>query len=275
MAEPEAPKPGLFGGSGFLGMSAPEGPPPDYMGMADKQAAANKDLLAQQTAANRPNITTATGFQRWDGNNMTTGLTGPLGETQQALQAQYAQNMSVPFDYGQFGQAQTGDAARDQAINAAYGQATSRLDPQWKQRESGARAQLLNQGLTEGSEAYNTAMGNLGQQRNDAYTSAMASAIGQGTAAGDSAFRNNMMARQTSMAEALRARGMPGEELARLNGFVPGSNFNPAGAGQAPNYMGAAGQQQDYINAMMGRQAEGTGAGLGFIAEIIKAVLGK
>jgi hypothetical protein len=240
--------------------------PPDYMALADKQAGIAKDLLAQQTAANRPNVNTSTGYQHWDGSQMTTGLNGPLGDAQQALQGQYARNMSTPFDYGQFGQAQTGDAARDQAITAAYNQSTSRLDPMWAQRENSARARLLNQGLSEDSAAFQSAMATQGRDRNDAYTSALASAIGQGTAAGDSAFRNNMMARQTSIAEALRARSMPGDELARLKGFEPGSNFNQAGLGQAPNYMGAAGMQQNAIAQMMAGQAQQTQAGMSILS---------
>jgi hypothetical protein len=86
----------------------------------------------------------------------------------------------------------TGDEARQQAIDAAYGQAQSRLSPQWDQRESAQRTQMINQGLDPGSQAYDSQMGNLGRERNDAYTSAMASAIGQGTAAGHTAFMDNV-----------------------------------------------------------------------------------
>jgi hypothetical protein len=246
----------------------------DYTQLAEKQGALQKDLLHQQTAANRPDVTTANGYQRWaegpDGRwSMQTGLSGPLSDAQQALQGQYAKNMSTPFDLSQFGQAQTGDAARDQAITAAYNQSTSRLDPMWAQRENSTRARLLNQGLSEDSAAFQSAMANQGRDRNDAYTSALASAIGQGTAAGDSAFRNNMMARQTSIAEALRARNMPGDELARLKGFEPGGGLNQAGLAQAPNYMGAAGMQEQANMSQAQQEGQMWSGGMGLLASLI------
>jgi hypothetical protein len=86
----------------------------------------------------------------------------------------------------------TGQEARDQAITSAYDQASSRLNPAWDQRESAARTQMINQGLDPGSQAFDTQMGNLGRERNDAFSSAMANAIGQGTSAGNSIFQNSV-----------------------------------------------------------------------------------
>jgi hypothetical protein len=198
-------------------------PPPDYQGIANQEA-----------RANRPNQQNAFGSTV----NWTQGPDGQWTQSQQFagpwaglagnLQGQAAANMSTPFDMGQFGQAGNGDSAREQAINAMYGQATSRLDPQWQQRESQMRTQLLNEGLDPSSEAYRTAMSDMGRQRNDAYGSAMNSAIGMGQAAGDSVFRNNMMARQTAIADALRARSLPMMELAQMQGFLQQPGFNQA-----------------------------------------------
>lgn len=88
-----------------------------------------------------------------------------------------------------------GSAARDQAIQGAYSQATSRLNPQWAQRDEQLGSQLANQGLDPNSQAYRTAMQQEGQQKNDAYSSAMNGAIAQGTAAGSTIFNQGVTSR--------------------------------------------------------------------------------
>lgn len=201
-----------------MGKQAPQGP--DY-----------QQVAAQQTQANRPNVTTGNASQAWtqgpDGTwKMDTRLADPLQQTESVLQQQAKYGMQQPMDWGQFGQLGTGDAARQQAIDAAYGQATSRLDPQWQQREQQMRSQLANQGLDPTSEAARNAGREFGNARNDAYGSAMNSAIAQGQAAGDAVFRNNLMQRQQMISEALRQRGQPLDELSRLQQFyqLPGYN---------------------------------------------------
>jgi hypothetical protein len=227
-------------------------PPPNYGQAAQQTADSANAQLAQQTQANRPNQTNAFGSsigwtQGPDGQwTQSQQFGGPFAAASQGLQGQAAGNMANPFDFGQFGAVGTGDQARDQAIQGAYTQAASRLDPQWKQREEQQRTQLLNQGLTEDSEAYQNAMGNLGRERNDAYSSAMNGAIAQGTAAGHTAFGDNMQSRQQAIVEALRQRGMPMEELQQLQGFLAQPGFNAAGKGQGVDYTGAA---KDQYNA--------------------------
>ena len=69
----------------------------------------------------------------------------------------------------------------DEAGDALYGQATSRLDPQWQQRASDLESKLWNQGLRPGDEAYERAMDNFNRARNDAYQQAQFGAtIGAG-----------------------------------------------------------------------------------------------
>ena len=227
-----------------MGKSAPT--PPDFTGAAREQANASRDIARQQTAANRPNQTNAFGASvSWeqgpDGQwTQRQSFGGPMGGAAQAVQQQAANALGQPLDLSSLGALGTGDDARNQAIESAYGQATSRLDPQWNKRGDALRTQLLNQGLSEGSEAYKSAMQDFGQQRNDAYTSALASAIGQGTAAGDSVFRNNMASRQQALSEILRGRSQPLMEAQALQGFLTQPGFMGASAGQAPNLLGAA-----------------------------------
>lgn len=203
-----------------MGGAAP--PPTDWKGMqAQVTSAADKTL-----ANNRLNTSNPFSSQTFNPDGSTSQqFNGGLGTANAGLMGQ-AGALGQGMDWSQFGPVGTGDGARDQAINASYGQATSRLDPQWQKREEAQRTQLLNQGLDPSSEAYKNQMSDLGNQRNDAYTSAMNMAIGQGTAAGDSAFRNNMLGHQQSIADAIRQRQMPLEEMQKLGGLM----------GQQPGY---------------------------------------
>lgn len=225
-----------------MGKSA--GAAPDYKGAAEQQAQASQNAVNQQTQSNRPNQATNFASTQWtQGPNgewtQNNQLSGGLGSAASGLMGQAA-GLGGAMDWSQFGALGNGDQARQQAIDAAYKQATSRLDPMWDKREEAQRTQLLNQGLDpNATEAGKGAMSDLGTQRTDAYNSAMNSAIAQGQAAGDSVFRNNLMARQQQIAEALRQRSQPLDELSRLQGFGAMPGFQGAGMAQAPNYFGA------------------------------------
>lgn len=228
--------------------SAP--PNQGFQQAAEQQAASSSQAVNRQTQANRPNINTPFGFQGWE--------QGPNGEwtlnAGLSPQVQSAYQNMKPFDLGQFGQMGTGDDARNQAITAAYGQATSRLDPQFAQRETQLRSQLANQGLDPNSEAARGAMAQFGQARNDAYGSAMNSAIGQGQAAGDSVFRNNLMARQNAIAEALKERSMPLSDLQGLQGFMQTPSFMGAQARDPAQYLNAAISNANYQSGNANQQ---------------------
>jgi len=205
---------------------------PGYKGDATDPIAA----INAQTQANRPNINTPFAQQQWtkdaNGNwTLNAGLSPGMQGVADTLQHQAADAYGQPLD--------NGSAARNQAINAAYGQATSRLDPQFAQQDQLMASRLANQGLDPTSEAYRTAMGDYGRQKNDAYTSAMASAIQQGTLAGHTAFMDN-----------LSARNAPMQELGGLSGFMGMPAFNPA-TGYADAAGQAASNQADQIAAAM------------------------
>lgn len=53
------------------------------------------------------------------------------------------------------------------------------LDPQWQQREEALKAQLANQGVSQGSEAYTNAYRDFGMQRDNSYNSALLASRGQ------------------------------------------------------------------------------------------------
>lgn len=72
--------------------------------------------------------------------------------------------------------------------DAAYSQATSRLDPQFKQAEADFRQRMVGQGISEGNEAYDKAFANFNQGKNDAYGSARNQALAQALAAQGQSF---------------------------------------------------------------------------------------
>jgi hypothetical protein len=67
--------------------------------------------------------------------------------------------------------------ARKRAEDAIYRRASSRLDPQFQQREAAMRTQLINQGLDPQSEAFQAEMGAFNRGRNDAYQGALDASI--------------------------------------------------------------------------------------------------
>jgi hypothetical protein len=222
--------------------------PPDYMGLVREQGQIQQDLLNQQTRANRPNQSTPFASSTWsqgpDGQwTQSTALNGPMGEASTAVQKQLLQAMTNPLDFGSLPGVSSGDVARQQGIDAAYSQATSRLDPRFSRARESERTRLLNQGLAEGSEAFNNAMGQLGNQETDAYNQAMYSAIGQGREAGESIFRQDMARRNMAGQEMLQARRQPMADLQGFQSLLNMPGFMGAGQGQAPNLVGAGGMQ--------------------------------
>ena len=222
---------------------------------AQKQTEQNYQDWNATTQANRPNVQGVYGGQQWTTDPRTgapvlsTQLNGMAGQAAGSLEGQYADLLRQgPV---------TGDAARQQAIDSAYGQATSRLDPQWQKREEAQRTQLLNQGLTPDSEAYKSAMGELGQQRNDAYTSAMNAAIGQGTAAGDSVFRNNIQARESLLGQ-----------MGGMQQLTEAPRFNAAGQRQGADWVAASNADLDRGQRFVDRQMDALDNGVNNLVKL-------
>lgn len=94
------------------------------------------------------------------------------------------------------------DATRQQVTDALYGQYTRQLDPRFSQQENQLRSTLANRGLVEGSEAWNSELGNFERSRNDAYNQADTSAITGSTAQMRDLFDQSLAARQEGVSEA-------------------------------------------------------------------------
>lgn len=223
---------GGFGGGGKGKGSTPSAP--DY-----HQAAVDQGYM------NNPNVNTPWSTQQTtiDPNTgqatMNFGLTGGAGTALGNLQG----SMANASSYDPAG-------ARNQAIDSNYQQAASRLDPQWQQRDAALRSQMANSGLDPGTEAYNNAYGNESRSRNDAYTSAMNNAIGQGN-----------QTQQTMMAQSM----LPFQQY----GSLISSSMQQPHYGGGGNLQTAAGQQgQAMNNQYSAGQANNAGmmSGLGSLA---------
>lgn len=110
-----------------------------------------------------------------------------------------------------------------------------RLRPMLAERRTAAEADLLNRGLTMGSEAYDNAMRRVTEGENDANNQLILSGWDRA---------QNM---------ALAERQLPYQELAALTGATPGMpqfQSTPQAQIAAPDYQGAAAQQyQGQMNA--------------------------
>lgn len=97
--------------------------------------------------------------------------------------ARVSETLSDPFEF-----------TNQDAANWAYDLGAQRLDPRFAREEEALRSRLTNQGIREGSQAWNNAMGRLSEGRNDAYNQLMLQGRGQ-------AFSENLATRNQPLNE--------------------------------------------------------------------------
>lgn len=278
-----------------MGKDAPD--PPDYESLARLQFQQNQQLVKDQTRANRPNVTTPWGRDTWvegaDGRWSRNVSLDPAD--QKALDAQQQVNaarattaqgmfgrvrheLGKPVDFskfGDYGELGDYDARRQSAEDAAYGRATSRLDPYWQQQTEQMDITLRNQGLNPGDEAYDKAMANTMRARNDAYENAQNTAVMQGRDESKLAFGQQLgtaeytnRLRTQKITEELQKRGW---SLNEINALMTGGQIQMPGAPAngpqstasrttAPDYVSAAAQGfQDQMTAYNTQQQQQQG----------------
>jgi hypothetical protein len=154
------------------------------------QAATQANRINQNTPYSTLNYTQgvdANGNPTWTANQ---SLAQPLQQSLQNIQGQLAQNTANPFDVSQYQASQVsqnpqfssiGNAANlqnqvegtgMQGWDSATNLLMSRLSPQIEQSQERLQAQLANQGIAPGTEAYNRALTQQGQKENDLRTQA-------------------------------------------------------------------------------------------------------
>jgi hypothetical protein len=187
------------GGQNNLGANPYANSTDQYIQAANATTAGNLAGARQATAANRinqntpyANLTYTQGVDAYGNPTYTANqsLAQPLQQSLGNIQGQLAQSTATPFDVsqyqaGQVGQgpqfSQIGNAANLQSQvqgtgmegwDKATGLLMSRLNPQIEQSQERLQAQLANQGIAPGTEAYNRAMMQQGQKTNDLMTQA-------------------------------------------------------------------------------------------------------
>lgn len=247
---------GLLGGVTGMLFGEPETPAtPDYAGAAQQTAQGNIDAARLATAANRVNQVTPYGSLNYavtgqdPYGNPTWTATTSLSPDQQALYDYdiasskglgalqqkglgYVSNMlDKPFDTSTL--PQTGINAGEQMSESIM----RRLQPQLQQETKSFDAQMANQGIPVGSEAYMNAKRSFDQRQNDRLTSA----IIQGTQTG-------LQARGQGFSEQAYQRNEPintlnavrsGSQVTNPNSFYVNAPQQATTAGA--DYLGAAG----------------------------------
>ena len=97
-----------------------------------------------------------------------------------------------------------GDAlgkAMTDAQQASYNQQQSRLDPQYQQQQRELENKLTQQGVMEGSNAWNSVTGQFGRDKTDAYQTAYNNSVGLGNAAQQQLFTQGLQANQNAFGQ--------------------------------------------------------------------------
>lgn len=123
--------------------------------------------------------------------------------------------------------------------NTIYQSLLQRLQPQLDRDQSALESKLANQGITQGSQAYNNAINLQNQAKNDAYNQALLSGVSAGQTYNQEALANN----QQDVSNYSQQYNAPINEYQALQNGVQVQNPSFAASGNnqvaAPNYQGA------------------------------------
>jgi hypothetical protein len=95
------------------------------------------------------------------------------------------------------------ETANQQAQQAAYAQQTATLDPQFSQQQHDLENQLVQQGVTQNSAAWNQAMNNLNTQKTSAYSNAFNNSFATGLSADNQIYNQGLSSNQNAYSQAL------------------------------------------------------------------------
>ena len=167
--------------------------------------------------------------------------------------------------------------------NALYNNAKQYLDPQFAQSDTALESKLANQGITRGSEAFNSAMLNQSNARQQAYESARNSATAQGVGAAQGMFGQNLQNSQlqnaTSAQDFAARQALQQNPINMLNAVRSGQQMNTATLptqqnvamqqGTAgPDMLGAATATGQYNQGIYNAQQAGTAGMVGGLGQM-------
>jgi hypothetical protein len=253
-----------MGSQGFIlyGKDSPPVPAaPDYTALAEKTQQGNLDMARMQFAANRVNQNTPYGSLSYSQTgtdsygNPTYTATQNLSPEQQDIY-----NKQTNLSRGILGAAQGGvgnvanslaqggvDTSKLASTGINPGETYSdaimrRLQPQMQQEKGQFDAQMANQGIAPGTEAYNNAKRSFDQAQNDKLTSAVVGGFNTGLAANQQGY--NQARQNLAMPIDLMNAVRTGSQVTNPN-YVNNANMaNVSGA----DYLGAG---QNQYNANM------------------------
>jgi hypothetical protein len=269
--------------------SAP--PPPDYTAAARETAAGNKEAAIAAQEGNMINQVTPYGSVTYTQRGVSESGT-PLWQQNVVLspeqQAAYnkdvqmnaaLQNVGIqgvgyvqsaldkPLSFQGMQELQTPGQIQQQASDAAYQNAMRYVEPRLQRQQSALETQLANQGITRGSEAWNTAMQDAEAQRENIYGQALNQSYLQGLTGAQQAFQQGLGSRQQQISEAQTLRADP---LNMLNAVRTGSQMQTSAMPQVgvsspgqlatwsgPDLLGATTAQGQYNQAQANAQAAG------------------
>jgi hypothetical protein len=142
----------------------------------------------------------------------------------------------------------------------------ARLQPQSDRENTQSDAQLANQGIQQGSEAYNNAKTLLGQTQNDRYNQAAIQGIQTDMQARNQGIANQsaILNQPINMINALRT----GSQVAGQNYVNPATQGQTAGADQTGAVQGMYNAQLGNVNAQNAQTAQNTQTGISSAAAI-------
>jgi hypothetical protein len=182
---------------------------------------------ADQMRWNRPNTASPWAAQTSnpDG-SVSLGFTGPMAGAQTNLTAQALRNMGGAMDFGQFNSG-TGDEFRAKGIQSANAQMGDWLSPLQGKFDSAEKQRLLNAGYAEGSPEFEAQMSKGSGTAADLKSTLGNAAIGLGGEMGAKQQAMDLLSKQQGLAEALRQRSLPMEQLSAMQGLLEQPGFNP------------------------------------------------
>ena len=244
---------------------------PDPYAVAGAQGAANVEAARATAMLNQANQVTPWGSLTYSqtpgqvGTDRYTATTTLDPRLQQLLDQQFATSLSLEgATQGALGNVQDlfgagntvspNEDYRSQVQDALYSRMTSRLDPMWQQREGDLESRLAAQGLTQGSQAYERELANLGRERTDAYQTAMDTSIGAGEAAIGGQFGRDLQSRNQILNELNALRSGQQVQAPQFQNTATGANVAAAPIAQSMyNSFGAnQANSQATMNALSG-----------------------
>jgi hypothetical protein len=151
--------------------------------------------------------------------------------------------LQTSLDFGGVQDVAGSGQQRQRAEDAIYQSATSRLDPQWQQRQQSMESDLANRGISQNSEAYTRAMEDFNRQRTDAYQQAQMGAITGGGAEAQRNYGMDIGLRQQQVGEIGQQGAFTNQALGQGFGFGQQARQGQLSAQQAAYGQGLQGAQ--------------------------------